>query len=91
MTRYTNTTRIPTEHKQVGFYQGSVMRPSSPYFAPPYPAYMREPGTNFVTIITAPGPHTTEAPGIVGGIPAKALSLAFHPQGNQPPLTHKGG
>jgi hypothetical protein len=81
-------TRIPTEHGQTGFYQGTIMRAPSPFFAPPYPSYMREPGTNYVTIITAPGPHTDDTPGVTGG---KASFLAFHPQGAQQPLTHKGG
>lgn len=81
-------TRPLPDHKQVTFTQGAIMRPPSPFFAPPVPAYMREPGTNYVTIVTAPGPHTTEQPGVSGG---KASFGAFHPQGGQPPLTHKGG
>jgi hypothetical protein len=80
--------RIPTQHKQASFYQGSIMRSPSPFFAPPVPSYMREPGTNYVTIITAPGPHTTGRPGTTGG---KASFGAFHPQSAQKPLTHKGG
>lgn len=55
-------TRDLTEHKTVTFAQGSVVRSPSPVFAPPVPAYMREPGTNYYTLITAPGPHTTEHP-----------------------------
>ena len=47
------TSRIPTQHKQIGFYQGEIMRAPSPFFAPPVPAYMREPGTNYITIVTA--------------------------------------
>lgn len=78
----------PIEHKQVGFTQALLQRSPSPYFAPPVPSFMREPGTNYVTIITAPGPHTTEQPGVTGG---KASFAAFHPQGGQPPLTSKGG
>lgn len=39
-----------------------VIRTPAPYFAPPVPAPMREPGTNYITIITAKGPHTTEHP-----------------------------
>ena len=81
-------TRIPTEHKQIGFTQSVLMRSASPWFAPPLPAYMREPGTNWYTVITAPGPHTTEQAGVSGG---KASFAAFHPQGGQPPLTSKGG
>jgi hypothetical protein len=82
--------RIPTEHKQITFTQGQVMRAPSPAFAPPFPAYMREPGTNYYTIITANGPHTTENPGVTGG---KAAQAAFDPAGASPqaPLTRKGG
>ena len=51
---------------------------------------MREPGTNWFTIITANGPHTTESPGITQG---KAATAVFDPAGASPqaPLTHKGG
>jgi hypothetical protein len=82
--------RIPTEHKTVRFFPGQVQRAPSPAFAPPVPAYMREPGTNWYTLITANGPHTTETPGITGG---KAAQAAFNPAGAspQPPLTRKGG
>jgi hypothetical protein len=82
--------RIPTDHKQISFTQGQVMRAPSPAFAPPVPASMREPGTNWFTIITANGPHTTESPGITQG---KAATAAFNPAGASPqaPLTHKGG
>jgi hypothetical protein len=55
-------TRPMTEHSQTTFVQGTVIRQPAPYFAPPLPAYMREPGTNYITVITAPGPHTTERP-----------------------------
>lgn len=82
------SSRIPTEHKQITFTQGQVMRAPNPYFAPPVPASMREPGTNYLTIITAPGPHTTEVPATGTG---KADFAAFFPQGNQPMLTMKGG
>ena len=47
------TSRIPTQHKQVLFTQSVVERAPSPFFAPPVPAYMREPGTNYITIVTA--------------------------------------
>jgi hypothetical protein len=47
------TSRIPTQHTQIGFTQSQVMRAPSPFFAPPVPAYMREPGTNYITIVTA--------------------------------------
>jgi hypothetical protein len=80
--------RSVSQHKQVSFYQGTVLRSQLPGFAPPVPAYMREPGTNYYTIITAPGPHTDDTPGVTGG---KASFGAFHPQGGVPPLTHKGG
>lgn len=82
--------RIPTEHKQVVHTQGEISRAPSPAFAPPVPAYMREPGTNWYTIITANGPHTTENPGVTGG---KAAQAAFDPAGASPaaPLTRKGG
>lgn len=49
-------TRIPTEHKQTSYTQGTIQRSASPYFAPPAPVGMREPSTNYVTIITAPDP-----------------------------------
>lgn len=49
-------TRIPTEHRQTAYKSGTLQRSPSPYFAPPAPVGMREPGTNFVTIITAPDP-----------------------------------
>lgn len=55
-------TRPISDHKQVSFTQGVIQRSPSPWFAPPVPSYMREPGTNWATIITAAGPHTTERP-----------------------------
>ena len=48
----------PIVHRQVALTQGTVQRTPSPYFAPPVPSGMREPGTNFFTIITAHGPIT---------------------------------
>lgn len=41
---------------------GQVERQPAWYFAPPVPAGMREPGTNWFTIVTAHGPHTTGHP-----------------------------
>lgn len=47
---------IPTCHKEVAFTNnGPLMRAPSPYFAPPVPAYMREPGTNYMSIVTSHG------------------------------------
>lgn len=81
--------RIPTEHKQVTFYQGTISRAPNPYFAPPVPSGMREPGTNLITIITAAGPHTTERPGIAAGFrPGPGSNLQIQPVA---PLTRKGG
>jgi hypothetical protein len=51
-----------SQHKQVAFYQSTIARTPSPDFSPPVPAYMREPGTNWYTIITASGPHNLERP-----------------------------
>jgi hypothetical protein len=81
--------RVPTDHKQVAHFQSVVMRAPSPFFTPPVPSGMREPGTNFITIITAAGPHTTEAPGIAAGFRPKPGSNM--PVGSVPPLTRKGG
>lgn len=79
-------TRIPTDHTQVGFYQGSVIRTPSPFFAPPVPTGMQEPGTNWYTIVTAEGPHTTMTPGTRGGIANfKSATAPYQP------LTRKGG
>lgn len=56
-------TRPITEHNQnTDAPQGTVMRSASPWFAPPVPSAMREPGTNYMTIITQPGPHDLERP-----------------------------
>ena len=41
----------PLKHKAVLTTQPALMRTPSPYFAPPVPAYMREPGTNYMSII----------------------------------------
>ena len=48
----------PMTHTETTFTQSSVARTPSPAFAPPVPSYMREPGTNYVTIITSDGPQT---------------------------------
>jgi hypothetical protein len=48
--------RIPTEHKMVSYRSGQLQRSASPYFNPPAARGMREPGTNYLTIITAPEP-----------------------------------
>jgi len=50
---------------------------------------MIEPGSNFITIITAAGPHTTELPGIAAGFRPKPGSNM--PVSSVPPLTRKGG
>jgi len=51
--------RIPTEHKTVSYRPGQLQRSASPYFNPPAARGMREPGTNYLTIITAPDPMPT--------------------------------
>jgi hypothetical protein len=48
----------PMKHTQTTFRPGVIERPPALYFAPPAPAHMREPGTNYVTILTAEGPVT---------------------------------
>ena len=48
--------RIPTHHKEVshpGF--SPVLRAPSRAFAPPVPSMMREPGTNYMTVLTSHG------------------------------------
>jgi len=48
--------RIPTHHKEVTFSpRGQLQRTPSVFFAPPVPAVMREPGTNFLSILTSNG------------------------------------
>jgi hypothetical protein len=78
----------PLEHKEVTFEQGQL--PSlmaSPWFAPPVPNGMQEPGTNYVTIITSSGPHMLikPRPGIVVG------SNNAEPKQTRVPLTRTGG
>jgi len=66
-----------------------VERQPSPYFRPPMATGQREPGTNFITIITARGPHTTENPGVADGVvlgPGSNMKVS-----PVPPLTRKGG
>jgi hypothetical protein len=81
-------TRIPADHVQVEFQQGTVMRQPSPDFSPPVLTGMREPGTNYITIVTAPGPHNVQNPGVTGGIVPGANNRKQTPV---PPLTRKGG
>lgn len=51
-----------------GYYTGTVARAPQPFFSPPVPTGMREPGTNYITIITAdenkvgPGSNMPVAP-----------------------------
>ena len=52
----------PLYHTQTTLVQYQIIRSPAWYFAPPVPSAMREPGTNFYTLITANGPHTTERP-----------------------------
>ena len=81
-------TRDLTQHSQVEFAQGVIQRAPSPAFAPPNPRGMIEPGTNWLTIVTADGPHTTEHPGVNGG----RLGMAnYRAQDRIAPLTRKGG
>jgi hypothetical protein len=84
-------TRPMDQHKQVGFLQSPIMRSASPWFAPPVPVGMREPGTNYVTLITAPDPHNTETPGTGGGIMVHNGDNSIRKQSAVRPLTHKGG
>lgn len=81
--------RIPRGHKQIGYTPGTIMRSASPWFAPPVPGFMREPGTNYVTIITAPGPHDTEHGGSTGGTVVGANNAVRKTYPG--PLTRKGG
>ena len=52
----------PIFHTQTTHSPGGIQRSPSPWFAPMPPTGEREPGTNYLRIITAPGPHTTEHP-----------------------------
>jgi hypothetical protein len=51
---------------------------------------MREPGTPWITIVTAPGPHDTEHPGIGMGMPVPP-NKDWNNRYPVPPLTRKGG
>ena len=46
--------RIPKEHKTTSYRPGQLQRSASPYFGFAPVKGMREPGTNYLTIITAP-------------------------------------
>ena len=81
-------TRDVSQHQQVTFYQAAMERTASPFFAPPVPRGMIEPGTNYYTIITAEGPHTTEHPGVTGGTVVMANNRDQKPVER---LTRKGG
>ena len=48
-------------HKVVSFRQGTIQRAPSPYFSPPEPAWTREPGTDYLTLITREGMITKGA------------------------------
>ena len=82
-------TRDVSQHTSTYDFTTNLERSGSEYFAPPVPVGMQEPGTNYLTIVTADGPHTLEKPGITGGI-------TLHANNNTPstgvaPLTRKGG
>jgi hypothetical protein len=48
--------RIPTHHKEVTMAASApLMRSPQPYFAPPVPSVMREPGTNYLSVLTSHG------------------------------------
>ncbi len=81
-------TRDVSQHQQVTFYQAAMERTASPFFAPPVPRGMLEPGTNYYTIITAEGPHTTEHPGVTGGTVVMANNRQH---ATVERLTRKGG
>ena len=81
-------TRDVSQHRQTTMYATSIMRSPSPFFVPPVPAGMREPGTNWYTIVTADGPHTLEKPGLAGGIRVTSNNRRQDPVR---PLTRKGG
>lgn len=80
------TRPITHDNAQNVFVQSVVMRSASPWFVPPVPVGMQEPGTNYFTIVTAEGPHTTMTPGTRGGI--ANFKSATSPY---VPLTRKGG
>jgi hypothetical protein len=83
------TTRVPVEHGETVLNGAQIQRAPSPFFHPPVPSGMREPGTNYITIVTAAGPHTTEHPGIAAGFrPGPGANAPVY---SVPPLTRKGG
>ena len=81
-------TRDVSQHQECYSFQTQIMRAPSPVFSPPVPSWMREPGTNFITIVTAEGPHTTQHPGTTGGRLVMANNRNQNPV---VPLTRKGG
>lgn len=48
-------------HRQTTYTQGEIVRAPSIGFLPPVPAVMREPGTNYLTILTADGQAVIDA------------------------------
>ena len=80
--------RDVSQHAEAGQVVSTVERSASPYFAPPFPSGMQEPGANYFTIVTADGPHTLEKPGVTGGITVHQNNRKQDPV---PPLTRKGG
>jgi hypothetical protein len=81
-------TRDISEHSMTYAFVSQIQRSYSPSFCPPVPSGMREPGTNYYTLITADGPHTVENPGVMGGITVHANNRNQEPTR---PLTRKGG
>jgi len=48
--------RIPTHHKEVSYCPtGELVRTPIPWFTPPVPSVMREPGTNYLSVLTSGG------------------------------------
>ena len=48
--------RIPTHHKEVSYCPtGELVRTPITAFMPPVPGMMREPGTNYISILTSNG------------------------------------
>jgi len=86
-----DVTRPMSGHKESVFTQGVVMRTPSPFFAPPVASGMRNPGTMWTTIVTAPGPHDDESPGLGGGVQVPVNKNWAIRKTYPPPLTRKGG
>ena len=79
----------PMAHTQTTFTQSVLQRSASPAFLPPVPTGEYVPHDNYIRIITAKGPFTTEQPRGTGpGINVGANNMPQHPVG---PLTRKGG